>query len=38
LLFLRRSRPVFLLDAFQRADGRDDVAGFGFLTAGDGDG
>ena len=35
LPFLRRGRPLLLLDALQRADGGEDVAGLGFLAAGD---
>ena len=32
---LRRGGPLLLLDAFEGADGGEDVAGFGFLAAGD---
>ena len=36
LLLLRCGGPLLLLDGLQRADGGDDVAGLGFLAAGDG--
>ena len=38
LLLLRRGGPLLLLDGLEGADGGDDVAGFGFFAAGDGDG
>ena len=36
LLLLRRGGPLLLLDGLQGADGGEDVAGLGFLAAGDG--
>ena len=36
LLLLGRGGPLLLLDAFQGADGGEDVAGLGFFAAGDG--
>jgi hypothetical protein len=36
LFFLVSCGPPLLLDGLQRADGGEDVAGFGFFAAGDG--
>ena len=38
LLLFRRGGPLLLLDVLDGADGGEDVAGFGFFAAGDGNG